>query len=94
MEVLFYTFLITSYLLLCNPLVGNEPVLRSGESIKDAVNSILAHLAPNGLVEGLLFNCSSPEVITAAMPVLRNEISSLECHVRIGAYSKDRKSVV
>jgi hypothetical protein len=47
----------------------------------------LAHLTPNGLVEGILFNCSSPEVITAAMPVLRNEISSLETNVRIGAYS-------
>ena len=68
-------------------LVGKEPVLRSGESIKNAVNSILDDLTPNGQVEGLLFNCSSPEVITAAMPVLRNAILSLDTNVRIGAYS-------
>ena len=66
---------------------GKQPVLRSGESIREAVKSVVENLSPNGPVEGLLFNCSSPEVITAALPILEKEISSLKDSVRIGAYA-------
>ena len=68
-------------------LVGKEPVLRSGESIREAVKSVVVNLSPNGPVEGLLFNCSSPEVITAALPILGKEILPFKDRVRIGAYA-------
>ena len=62
-------------------------MLRSGEDIEEAVNSLREYLSPVGPVTGLLFNCSSPEVITDAMPILRKSLSSLNADVRIGAYA-------
>ena len=44
-----------------------EPTLRNGEAIVDAV-AALAHLP----VAAMLFNCTSPESISAAMPLLRD----------------------
>jgi S-methylmethionine-dependent homocysteine/selenocysteine methylase len=60
----------------------SRPILRSGETIQDAVDAIKS-------VEGLnltacLFNCTSPEVITEAMPMLRGMIGR---EVQIGAYA-------
>ena len=66
---------------------GLVPLLRSGEDIEEAVNSLREYLSPVGPVTGLLFNCSSPEVITDAMPILRKSLSSLNADVRIGAYA-------
>ena len=66
---------------------GLVPLLRSGEDIGEAVNSLREYLSPAGPVTGLLFNCSSPEVITDAMPILRKSLSSLNADVRIGAYA-------
>ena len=51
------------------------------------MNSLKGYLSPTGAVEALLFNCSSPEVITAAFPVLKSAIASLDVSVKIGAYS-------
>ena len=69
----------------CNE--GSVPLLRSGEDIGEAVNSLREYLSPAGPITGLLFNCSSPEVITEAMPILRKSLSSLNVDVRIGAYA-------
>ena len=66
---------------------GLVPLLRSGEDIGEAVNSLREYLSPAGPVTGLLFNCSSPEVIADAMPILRKSLSSLNAEVRIGAYA-------
>ena len=62
-------------------------MLRSGEDIGEAVKGLGQYLSPAGPVTGLLFNCSSPEVITDAMPILRKSLSSLNADVRIGAYA-------
>ncbi|KAJ1472888.1 Homocysteine S-methyltransferase [Baffinella frigidus] len=60
----------------------HEPVLLSGESLSAAV-AALTNL-PN--IEALLFNCSSPEVITKAIAALRAE-PSLPAGVALGGYA-------
>jgi len=62
-------------------LKENEPVLRSGESLKDAVEAVM--MVPGAKVEACLFNCTSPEIVSVAMPQLRE----LAPGVRIGAYA-------
>ena len=51
------------------------------------MKSLIDYYSPTGQVEGLLFNCSSPEVITAAMSTLNKEVLELGVSVRIGAYA-------
>jgi len=58
-----------------------EPVLRSGESIKDAFEAVEKVCGEN--LQACLFNCTSPEVITLALPILRD----LAPKLRIGAYA-------
>lgn len=53
----------------------NKPVLRSGESVKEAINA-LADLD----IEAYLFNCTSPEIITTALSLLPKG-------AKIGAYA-------
>jgi S-methylmethionine-dependent homocysteine/selenocysteine methylase len=53
--------------------------LRSGESVGDAVDAI------SGEVEAVLFNCSQPEVMEAAITEARGRLSGTA--VRIGAYA-------
>eukprot|EP00927_Polykrikos_kofoidii_P080681 TRINITY_DN77625_c0_g1_i1.p1 TRINITY_DN77625_c0_g1~~TRINITY_DN77625_c0_g1_i1.p1 ORF type:complete len:354 (+),score=47.68 TRINITY_DN77625_c0_g1_i1:51-1064(+) len=65
----------------------DEPVLRSGESIADAV-AALTRVGEGGVfpeaVEACLFNCTSPEVITKAMAILKGAVPD---RVRIGGYA-------
>lgn len=58
-----------------------EPVLRSGESIKDAIEAVKSVDGAN--LQACLFNCTSPEVITLAIPMLRDLAPGL----KIGAYA-------
>jgi len=58
-----------------------KPVLRSGESIEDAIKAVKS--VEGARIEACLFNCTSPEIITAAMPMLRD----LAPGMRIGAYA-------
>jgi S-methylmethionine-dependent homocysteine/selenocysteine methylase len=58
-----------------------KPVLRSGESIQQAFEAISSVKGAN--LQGCLFNCTSPEVITEAIPLLRQVAPSLQ----IGAYA-------
>jgi len=62
-------------------LKENEPVLRSGESINDAVEAVKS--VKGAKIEACLFNCTSPESITAAMPILRELVPSM----RIGGFA-------
>ena len=64
-----------------------EPVLRSGESIKEALKSLAKQVKPNGLVEAFLFNCSSPDVISTGLSVLEREMKLLNLDVISGAYA-------
>jgi len=59
-----------------------RPVLRSGETIKEAVDAIKTIDGLN--LQACLFNCTSPEIISVAMPMLRDMLSS---EVQIGAYA-------
>lgn len=60
------------------------PQLRSGESIEAAVDAVLAVPESHKALKGLLFNCTAPEVISEAMPILRK----LAPHsVQIGGYA-------
>ncbi|KAK9829908.1 hypothetical protein WJX72_008602 [[Myrmecia] bisecta] len=56
-----------------------HPVLRSGETIQQAVHKIAA--LPG--LQAVLLNCCAPQVITAALPLLRQ---AAPAHLRIGAY--------
>lgn len=59
----------------------NEPVLRSKETVQAAVDGVA------GLgVTSYMFNCTSPEVISEAIPLLKNA-KGLPDHARIGAYA-------
>ena len=61
----------------------HEPLLRSGETVFDAV------IAMAGLgVDAILFNCCQPEVICEAIEVTRKTLASLSTQtVEIGAYA-------
>lgn len=58
-----------------------KPVLRSGESLEEAVDAIRTVEGAN--IQACLFNCSSPDSISLAMPILR----SLVPDMKIGAYA-------
>ncbi|MNG84325.1 Homocysteine S-methyltransferase [compost metagenome] len=58
------------------------PRLRSGEPVADAIEAVV------GLgVGAVLFNCSQPEVIGAAVDVARSVIERLNADIAIGAYA-------
>jgi len=59
----------------------NVPVLRSGESLENAFNAVSEVVGAN--LEACLFNCTSPEICTVAMPMLRK----LAPNLKIGAYA-------
>lgn len=58
------------------------PRLRSGETVAEAAQAVAA-LG----VQALLFNCSQPEVIGAAIDVARSTFEALGVNVAIGAYA-------
>jgi len=62
--------------------VDEVPRLRSGEPVAEA-----ARAAAELGVEVLLFNCSQPEVIGAAIDAARDTFASLGVNVAIGAYA-------
>ena len=63
--------------------VTKEPLLRSGESVIDAVKAI-----SDLDVEAILFNCCQPEVIGDAIQVSRDKLASLSgVEIAIGAYA-------
>ncbi len=61
----------------------SEPVLRSGESVIDAVKAMA-----DANVDAILFNCCQPEVIGRAIKTTRRRLASLGVEdVEIGAYA-------
>ncbi|WP_060513424.1 homocysteine S-methyltransferase family protein [Pseudomonas sp. NBRC 111124] len=62
--------------------VDSVPRLRSGEPVADAIEAVA------GLgVAAVLFNCSQPEVIGAALDVARSVIEARQADIAIGAYA-------
>jgi S-methylmethionine-dependent homocysteine/selenocysteine methylase len=62
--------------------VDAVPRLRSGEPVADAIEAVA------GLgVAAVLFNCSQPEVIGAALDVARSVIEARQADITIGAYA-------
>lgn len=62
--------------------VDSVPRLRSGEPVADAIDAVA------GLgVAAVLFNCSQPEVIGAALDVARAVIEARQADIAIGAYA-------
>ncbi|PKQ74771.1 homocysteine S-methyltransferase family protein [Aeromonas sobria] len=62
---------------------GNEPLLRSGERVADAVTALVAVG-----VDAILFNCCQPEVIEGALEVARARLQALgRTDIRLGAYA-------
>lgn len=60
-----------------------EPQLRSGESVKMAVEKMI-ELG----VQAILFNCCQPEVITEALNITRQALAAHQAtHIQIGAYA-------
>ena len=60
-----------------------EPMLRSGESLVDAVKQMV-----NAKANAILFNCCQPEVISPAIKVTRDQLSHLGVkNIEIGAYA-------
>ncbi|PJG85545.1 homocysteine S-methyltransferase family protein [Conservatibacter flavescens] len=60
-----------------------EPCLRSGESVKSAVEKMIELGA-----EAILFNCCQPEVIGAALEVTRDTLTEKQAtHIEFGAYA-------
>lgn len=60
-----------------------EPQLRSGESVKMAVEKMI-ELG----VQAILFNCCQPEVITEALNITRQTLAAHQTtHIQIGAYA-------
>ncbi|PIE62254.1 MAG: homocysteine S-methyltransferase [Desulfobacter postgatei] len=63
--------------------LNREPMLRSGESVAEAVNAMA-----NAGVNAVLFNCCQPEVISQAIKVTRNQLAQLgRRDIEIGAYA-------
>ncbi|QNF18731.1 homocysteine S-methyltransferase family protein [Aeromonas jandaei] len=62
---------------------GNEPRLRSGERVADAVSALVA-----GGVDAILFNCCQPEVIEGALEVASAALQAKgRSDIRLGAYA-------
>ena len=63
--------------------LNREPVLRSGESVADAVKAMV-----NAKVDAVLFNCCQPEVISQAIKVTQSQLAHLGVrNIEIGAYA-------
>jgi len=62
----------------------SRPVLRSGESLEQAMAALLAVPGCAGALGACLFNCTSPEITTEAMPMLR---AIAPPGVRVGGYA-------
>lgn len=61
----------------------SEPVLRSGESVVDAVKAMV-----NAGVDAILFNCCQPEVISQAIKTTQHQLAlSGAGNIEIGAYA-------
>ncbi|WP_460274072.1 homocysteine S-methyltransferase family protein [Celeribacter sp. ULVN23_4] len=65
-----------------DPLAPNPPLLRSGEPVRDAVT-----LAVELGAEAILFNCSMPEVMEAAVSETRQTLETLGKDIPIGVYA-------
>jgi S-methylmethionine-dependent homocysteine/selenocysteine methylase len=61
---------------------GGEPKLRSGEKVEDA-----ASWAVSSGAEALLFNCSKPEVMQAAVETAARVFRKMDAHIEIGVYA-------
>jgi S-methylmethionine-dependent homocysteine/selenocysteine methylase len=63
--------------------LSSEPLLRSGESVVDAVKAMA-----DANVDAILFNCCQPEVISQAIQTTQHQLASLGAkHIEIGAYA-------
>lgn len=63
--------------------IHNEPLLRSGESVADAVKAMV-----EANVDAILFNCCQPEVISKAIQATEQQLTSLGAsNIEIGAYA-------
>lgn len=62
--------------------VTDQPRLRSGETVKEAV----ATMAKAG-VNGILFNCCQPEIIADAIQIAKDVLSEINDKVQLGAYA-------
>lgn len=63
-------------------IAGGEPKLRSGETVEDA-----AKWAASSGAEALLFNCSKPEVMRAAVETAARIFNEYGSHLEIGVYA-------
>lgn len=62
---------------------SSEPLLRSGESVIDAVKAMV-----QAKVDAILFNCCQPEVIRQAIKTTQEQLASLGAiNIKIGAYA-------
>ena len=60
----------------------DQPRLRSGETVKDAVEA----MAKAG-VNAILFNCCQPEIIADAIEISKEVLSHLDNDIQLGAYA-------
>ena len=60
----------------------DEPCLRSGQSVQRAV-----HTAVELEASAILFNCSQPEVMSAALDTTLHELEVLEVSLSVGVYA-------
>lgn len=64
--------------------LNTEPLLRSGESVTDAVTAMVN----TAKVDAILFNCCQPEVISQAIKATRHRLACLGAlDIEIGAYA-------
>jgi S-methylmethionine-dependent homocysteine/selenocysteine methylase len=61
---------------------GGEPKLRSEERVEDAASWVVSSGA-----EALLFNCSKPEVMQAAVETAAPVFRKMDAHIEIGVYA-------
>lgn len=60
-----------------------QPILRSGEAVKDVVNALISLN-----INGILFNCSQPEVMSDAIRVTKNILTAHQVEqIQIGCYA-------
>ncbi|PYF80416.1 homocysteine S-methyltransferase [Marinomonas alcarazii] len=62
--------------------VTDQPRLRSGETVKEAVTA----MAKAG-VNGILFNCCQPEIIADAIQISKDVLSKINDQIQLGAYA-------
>ncbi|MEP3350963.1 MAG: homocysteine S-methyltransferase family protein [Marinomonas sp.] len=81
------------YAFTLNDEIGETATLRSGESVSDAIETLLKEAHLRGEIDGIFFNCSIPEVMKQAILDTKSILEKHAKTLNIGAYANSFKPI-